>query len=72
MPKLNGTARVAIPVAAVLSAALGLHALQQKDISEVRACGEENETAIARVDERTAAQFDEILRRLVAIDKKLD
>lgn len=72
MPKLNGAARVAIPVAAVLSAALGLHALQQKDITEVRECATDNETTIARVDMRTVSQFDEILRRLEAIDKKLD
>lgn len=77
--QLNGTARVVIPIAAILSLAFGLHALQQKgiannqdDILDVRACTAENETAIARVDERTVAQFDEILRRLEAIDKKLD
>ena len=70
--KLNGTARLVIPIAAVLSIAIGLHVLQQGELGAVRDSAEENSTAVARVEERTNAQFDEIMRTLARIEKQLD
>lgn len=71
MKSLNGSAKYIIPSAAVLAVIIGLHTLQQNELGAVRDCSEDNRTAVARVEERTTAQFDEILRRLEAIDKKL-
>ena len=70
--KLNGTAKVAIPIAAVLTMMVGLHVLQQGDVSEVRSRSVENQTGIARVEERTEAQFEEVLRSLERIEAMLD
>ena len=72
MPKLNGAAKVAIPIAAVLSLVAGLHVLQQGDVAEVRATAVVNQTCIARVEERTEAQFAEVLRSLERIEAMLD
>ena len=69
--KLNGTARLVIPIAAFVTLVIGLHVLQQGELGAVRDCSEENKTAVARVDERTTAQFDEILRSLARIEKEL-
>ena len=71
MTKLNGTAKYVIPSAAILALVGGLHVLQQRELGEVRTCATDNTTEIARVDERTGAQFDEILRSLARIEKEL-
>ena len=70
--KLNGTTRLLIPIGAILSVMVGLHVAQQKELGEVRECGAENRTIIARVDERTEAQFAEILRTLARIEDQLE
>ena len=76
--KLNGAARVAIPVAAILALVVGLHALQQKDVSgvreevsEVRTCTMKNQTQIASDGAKREAQFDEIMRTLARIEDQL-
>lgn len=71
MSTLNGSAKFIIPIAAIVTLVIGLHVLQQGELGVVRDCSEDNRTAVARVEERTDAQFSEILRRLEAIDKKL-
>jgi hypothetical protein len=70
--KLNGTAKTIIPIATVVALIVGLHVLQQGELGAVRDCSEENKTAVARVEERTDAQFDEILRSLARIEKELE
>ena len=69
---LNGTVKFLIPIGVIVSGVLGLHALQQKEIGAVRASSVENTTVIARVDERTEAQFAEILRSLARIENELE
>ena len=69
---LNGTTKLLIPLGAILSVIIGLHALQQKELGAVRASSTENSTTIARVEERTKAQFDEILRSLERIESQLE
>ena len=68
---LNGTAKFLIPIATIVTLVIGLHVLQQGELGAVRDCSEENKTAVARVEERTDAQFDEILRSLARIEKEL-
>ena len=72
MKRLNGSAKYVISSAALLTLIGGLHVLQQGDIGAVRDCAGKAATAVARVEERTDAQFDEILRSLARIEKELE
>ena len=69
---VNGTVKFLVPAGAILSVIIGLHVLQQRELGTVRASSAENTTTIARVEERTKAQFDEILRSLERIESQLD
>ena len=69
---LNGTVKFLVPIGAIVTLVIGLHVLQQGELGTVRSCSEENKTAVARVDERTGAQFAEILRSLERIEKELE
>lgn len=71
MVKLNGSAKYVIPVAALVTIIVSLHVLQQGELGKVRTRSTKNETAIARVDERTEAQFNEVLRSLERIEGML-
>lgn len=71
MKALNGSAKYVIPIAAFVTLVVGLHVLQQGELGAVRDCSEDNRTAVARVEERTDAQFSEILRSLARIEKEL-
>ena len=69
---LNGTVKFLVPVGAILSVIIGLHVLQQRELGAVRVSSAENTTTIARVEARTKAQFDEILRSLERIEDQLE
>ena len=69
---LNGTVKFLIPIGTIVTLIIGLHVLQQKELGAVRASSATNTTTIARVEERTKAQFDEILRSLERIEDQLD
>jgi hypothetical protein len=69
---LNGTVKFLVPIGAIVTLIVGLHVLQQKELGAVRVSSAENTTTIARVDERTEAQFAEILRSLERIEKELE
>lgn len=71
MNKLNGSVRYIVPIAVVVTLIVSLHVLQQGELGAVRDCSEENKTAVARVEERTNAQFAEILRSLERIEDEL-
>ena len=70
--KLNGTAKLVIPIATIVMLIIGLHVLQQGELGKMQSAQEESRTAIARVDERTEAQFAEIMRSLERIEKGLE
>ncbi len=72
MKTLNGSAKYVIPIAAILTLVISLHVLQQGELGAVRDCSEDNRTAVARVEERSAAQFSEILGSLARIEKELE
>lgn len=69
--KLNGTAKVVIPVAALVALVVGLHVLQQGEVCEVRVASNDNTTEIARQDALRGAQFAEIMRSLERIEDGL-
>jgi len=71
MKRLNGSAKYVIPSAAILALIVGLHVLQQGELGDVRDCSAENKTAVARIEERTGAQFAEVLRSLERIETML-
>ena len=72
MKRLNGSAKYVIPSAAIVALIVGLHVSQQRELGTVRDGSEDNRTGLARVEERTDAQFDEILRSLARIEKELE
>jgi hypothetical protein len=76
---LNGTTKLLIPAGAILALVVGLHAVQQRDVSgvrdevsEVRTSAVENQTQIARDGAKREAQFDEIMRSLERIEDQLE
>ena len=70
--KMNGTAKVLIPIGAIITLVIGLHILQQGEVGEVRAVSAKNTTHIAQESALRGAQFDEIMRALVRIEKELE
>jgi hypothetical protein len=70
--KMNGTAKVLVPIGAIITLTIGLHVLQQGDVGEVRAVSAKNTTDIAREGALRGAQFAEILRSLERIEDQLE
>ena len=70
---MNGSAKLILSVLGlVVLLTLALDGYQSNAISEADMRAHAAKELAVRVDQRTEAQFSEILRRLEAIDEKID